>query len=102
MKPPDEAPPGGDPPGAPPLFLERQSYRRRRLMDAAKLLPILGAALFLIPLFWPTEGEAAVPMSRAMVFIFLVWAGLIGAAALFSLCVRSWGNADRAGKTDAD
>lgn len=90
----------GDRPGTPPLFLERHSYRRRRLMDAAKLLPIVGAALFLIPLFWPNAGEGAVTMSRAITFVFVVWAGLIVASALFALCVRSWGTSDQADKSD--
>ena len=90
----------GERPGTPPLFLERHSYRRRRLMDAAKLLPILGAALFLVPLFWPTEGEGAVSMSRAIIFVFVVWAALIRASALFALCVRRWGRADQADNSD--
>jgi fatty acid desaturase len=33
-----------------PLFLARQSYRRRRIEDAARLLPLLGVVLFLLPL----------------------------------------------------
>ena len=32
-----------------PVFLERQSYRRRRLGDAAKFLPFVGLVLFLLP-----------------------------------------------------
>ena len=33
----------------PPVFLDRSSYRRRRLRDAVRLLPVLGLALFLLP-----------------------------------------------------
>ena len=32
-----------------PLFLKRGSYRKRRLRDAARMLPILGALLLLVP-----------------------------------------------------
>ncbi|MEM6760471.1 MAG: hypothetical protein AAF601_13415 [Pseudomonadota bacterium] len=62
------------------VFVERRSYRRRRLMDALRLLPILGVMLFMLPLFWPTtadEAVATVPMSRAVTYVFLVWAVLI-------------------------
>ncbi|WP_425046214.1 hypothetical protein [Primorskyibacter sp. S87] len=84
----------------PPVFLERHSYRRRRLMDAAKLLPLLGAVLFAIPLLWPT-GETPVPgtsqvkdpvrMSVAVLYVFAVWAGLIVASILFAWASRIWG-----------
>lgn len=30
-------------------FLARRAYRRRRLMDVARLLPVLGAAGFILP-----------------------------------------------------
>ena len=71
-----------------PIFLERRSYRRRRLIDALRLLPILGAMLFMLPLFWPVSApespDAAatdpVRTSRAMLYIFGVWAALILAA----------------------
>jgi hypothetical protein len=36
------------------LFLERRSYRRRRMMDAVRILPLLCTLLFLVvPLMWP-------------------------------------------------
>ena len=74
------------------LFLERRSYRRRRLMDVAKLLPILGSVLFLVPLFWLLGGSTAkaVPTSRAVIYIFGVWALLICVNALFGVAVRRW------------
>ncbi|MCE8007865.1 hypothetical protein [Aestuariivita sp.] len=78
------------------VFLERETYRRRRIMDAARLLPILGVALFAIPLLWPKPGDPAtagdpVPMSVAVLYIFGVWAGLIVLACLFGLKSRGWG-----------
>lgn len=91
----------------PPVFLERQSYRRRRLMDAARLLPLLGALLFAVPLLWPTPdgaavaadsamapGASAVKMSEAMVYVFGVWAILIALCALFGIGARYWGQND--------
>ncbi|MBY5972991.1 hypothetical protein KUV28_11565 [Ferrimonas balearica] len=79
------------PPPVRPVFLERQSYRQRRLIDAARLLPILGVLLLAVPLLWPEgnefelgEGSAGqgLPVSRAMIYIFSVWAGLAIASAL--------------------
>ena len=82
-------------PAAPPVFLERQGYRRRRLMDAAKLLPIFGAALFAVPLLWPDvpSGDDTEPvrLSGAMLYVFSVWAILIALAALFGVAARLWG-----------
>ncbi len=59
-----------------PIFVERQAYRRRRLLDAARALPVLGVMLWMIPLLWglPEEGIGA---ARALIYIFFVWAGLI-------------------------
>lgn len=74
----------------PSVFLERQSYRRRRLMDAARLLPILGAAMIALPLLWPDDGEGAgsVPLSIAMFYIFACWAVLILISVVFGFAAR--------------
>jgi hypothetical protein len=67
-----------------PVFLERRTYRRRRLMDAARLLPVVGGLLFLVPLLWtsgPDEGAATAP---TMIYVFAVWAGLIVTAVLLA------------------
>ena len=56
-----------------PLFLARESYRRRRLGDAAKLVPIVGLILFLLPLLW----AAAARTGSGIVYIFVIWAALI-------------------------
>ncbi|MEM7519970.1 MAG: hypothetical protein AAF307_02935 [Pseudomonadota bacterium] len=67
-----------------PLFLQRKSYRARRLMDVVRLLPLIGLALWMIPLFWPLPGpdmEAqtvdAMSTSLALQYIFGVWVGLV-------------------------
>jgi hypothetical protein len=76
-----------------PVFLERRSYRQRRLMDFARLLPLLGIVLWLVPLLWPQADLASDPvrdpattgamsMSAAILYIFGVWVVLV-AGALF-------------------
>lgn len=74
-----------NPPG--PVFLERRSYRRRRLTDAARFLPVLGIFLFLIPLLWKSGGDGARQTSRAIIYIFGVWGGLIVAAACIAVII---------------
>ena len=66
--------------GRPPVFLVRRSYRRRRLGDAARLLPVLGLVLFALPAAGLGEGRGA----TQVVFLFLAWAALILAAGLVS------------------
>ena len=55
-----------------PLFLARQTYRRRRLMDALRLLPWLGVFLFGLPLLWSAPATGA-----GLIYIFGAWAVLI-------------------------
>ena len=76
------------PRGPRPVFLERSSYRRRRLLDALRLLPLLGVILWMIPVVWP-EGQAPdaepVATSRALFYVFGIWCGLIALAAALSV-----------------
>jgi len=69
-----------------PLFLERRSYRHRRLMDAVRLLPFVGLALWMLPLLWSGAAPQGVPetaqgapmrSSTALLFVFGVWCVLI-------------------------
>ncbi|MEC3860387.1 hypothetical protein VK792_03750 [Mesobacterium sp. TK19101] len=71
----------------PPVFVERQTYRQRRVMDAARMLPILGAFLWLLPLLWFSSGGGPAT-SRAVLYIFGVWCLLIFGAALLSKGLR--------------
>ncbi|NDV00921.1 hypothetical protein [Pseudoroseicyclus tamaricis] len=64
-----------------PVFLARVSYRRRRLADAARMVPVLGSILFVLPLLWP-EGEAGT--AAGLIYIFAVWALLIAIARLLA------------------
>ncbi|MBR9849883.1 MAG: hypothetical protein GYB27_10885 [Rhodobacteraceae bacterium] len=87
---------GGEAPRGPTLFLERQSCRRRRLSEVARLMPIFGAGLFMVPLLWPVGDESEqVQTSSAILYLFCVWGGLILAIALFGLVTRSWAKSDQ-------
>ena len=58
------------------VYLERRRYRRRRIIEALKVLPVLGIFLFGVPLLW-SEG---VKTSDAMIYFFSVWLALVFAA----------------------
>ena len=64
-----------------PLFLARASYRKRRLRDGARVLPIFGTVLVLLPLMWP-----AVPQMVMVhwAYVFVLWVALIGLAAILA------------------
>ena len=55
-----------------PLFLARAPYRRRRLRDAARLLPVVGLLLLILPLFWTPDARVAL-RSGDVIWFFLVW-----------------------------
>jgi len=79
--------------GRKPLFLARQTYRRRRLADAARLYPFLAAFLFLLPVLWgPGAGERG---GRATagdgIYLMIAWAALILGAVLLSRALRRIG-----------
>lgn len=76
-----------------PLFLARAPYRRRRLRDAARLLPVLGLFLLLLPLLWAPESHVAL-RSGDVIYFFLVWLVLIGLAAAFAPGLRGGDGAD--------
>ena len=66
------------------VFLERRGYKRRRLADAARVVPVVGGVLILMPLFWPeTDGERVSTVS-AFLYVFGVWALMIAAAAVMA------------------
>lgn len=52
-------------------------------MDAARLLPVLGAFLFCLPMLWRPEAAGHSTADEG-VYLFLVWALLIGVARLFA------------------
>ncbi|SEO12700.1 hypothetical protein SAMN04489859_103638 [Paracoccus alcaliphilus] len=58
----------------PRLFLERASLRRRRLGDAARVLPVAAALAVLIPVWWLPWVFAS---AGGVIWLFVTWAGLI-------------------------
>ncbi len=70
------------------VSLEKESFSRRRLVDAARLLPALSCILLAIP------GHFIVT-TNALLFIFTVWALLILLAATLS---RSLSRSDVGGR----
>lgn len=64
-----------------PLFLKRRVYRQRRLRDAARLLPLLGAFLLLLPLLRSRPVVDGASTAFDGIYLFIVWLGLVGVAA---------------------
>lgn len=62
-----------------PLFLERASFRRRRLGDAARVLPVLAAVTVLLPVWWVPD---AFSFGLGVLALFGFWAVLILAVRL--------------------
>lgn len=69
------------------LFLERRTYRRNRLQDAARLLPVLGSSLIFTPVFIrgaPGEGPG---IAGWLVYFLVIWLVLIGLTLLVSRAI---------------
>jgi hypothetical protein len=69
-----------------PLFVERDIYRRRRLLDAARILPAVGLIALLMPVLWVASGGT--DTAAEALYLFGLWAGMIGAAAAMSHPLR--------------
>ena len=76
------------------------------MADGARLLPVLGAVLFLIPLLWRAgpDTAAALPSDGqrtawVMTYLFLTWLGLAVVAGLLS---RFLPNRDAAAEDDGE
>ncbi|MEH7829228.1 hypothetical protein [Gemmobacter denitrificans] len=67
-----------------PVFLARRSYRLRRMRDAARLLPIAGAFLFLLPILWEPDRSASRDTATDGIYLFVIWALLVLIAALMA------------------
>jgi type VI protein secretion system component VasK len=81
------------------MFLERRSYRMRRMMDALRFLPLIGLCLWMVPLLWPLP-EAGhtdpMPMSVALKYLFGVWLALVVMAWALWRYTRGQAEADAA------
>jgi hypothetical protein len=82
-----------------PLYLARDTYRRRRAMDAVRLLPFLGLFLMLLPLLWSDSAGPGESTAREGLFLFAAWALLILAAAVLSRWLSDGGD-EFSGPTD--
>ena len=82
-------------------FLSRDTYRRRRVRDAARLLPIFGAGVFLLPVVWAASEAGAPDTAQGFIFVFSVWAGLILLAAGLSRLLRA-SNTDEGDRDGTD
>jgi len=71
-------------PPRPPKFVARTSYRRRRLIDAARLLPMLGLFLVLLPILWRTAETPEPDTAWGGIYLFASWFVLIVASFLLS------------------
>jgi hypothetical protein len=76
------------------IFLEKASYRKRRLRDAAKLVPFLGIVLLAIPLAWSSNAPDDRIGSSGLLYVFGAWVLLIVLAAVLSVWMRSGHGAD--------
>ncbi|UYV39573.1 hypothetical protein N4R57_12680 [Rhodobacteraceae bacterium D3-12] len=76
-----------------PVFLEKANYRRRRLVDAVRLMPVLGALLWAVPLLW-TQGDTS--SSSALLYVFGIWFGLVVLAGMLSRWIagEGWAGAE--------
>ena len=77
-----------------PLFLRPASYRRRRRRDAARLLPFVGLFLLLLPILWAPQSTAERDTARDGIYLFVIWAVLIGLAMLISRSLNTPGDGD--------
>lgn len=50
-------------------------------MDAARALPVLGGFLFMLPLLWTSSVDGPSITRVGIVYLFIIWAGLIIGAA---------------------
>ncbi|MQY43024.1 hypothetical protein GG681_10250 [Epibacterium sp. SM1969] len=78
-------------------FVDRRTYRRRRLMDISRMLPAFGLLLFVLPLMWlPAPGaevgatETSRPLSSVLIYVFSTWVFLVSLSVIFGAAVKRW------------
>tara|TARA_B100000524_G_scaffold324512_1_gene206955 strand:+ start:1338 stop:1601 length:264 start_codon:yes stop_codon:yes gene_type:complete len=55
--------------------LDSQSYKLRRIIDALKLIPVLGLFFWMLPLLW--NESHSLTISFVLIYIFIWWILLI-------------------------
>ncbi|MDA7483715.1 hypothetical protein N9A56_00125 [Planktomarina temperata] len=69
--------------------------RGQRVKESALILPFVGMILFLLPIMWPRSSEvgadAGTSTSTALIYLFIVWAGLICFTLLLALVIKRFG-----------
>lgn len=80
-------------------FLERRMYRRRRLVDAIRLLPIFAALLFFAPVLWSPQSSDDANTASWGLYLFFGWGALVVIALVLStLFARSQADTEDAEK----
>lgn len=69
-------------------FLDKRSYRQRRVRDAARILPLFAFVLMMLPLMWPRAQADQSLTSSGIVYLFGLWAALVVAAFAISRVLR--------------
>jgi len=72
----------------PSYRIQRKAYRLRRVADAARLLPILGTLLMIMPLLWGNK-NGGVLTSQAIFYLFGIWIFFVVLAGIFSNQLKS-------------
>ena len=85
-----------------PPFLARDSYRLRRLMDAARFLPVFGFVLLFLPLMREDPETGALSTASEGVYLFAVWLALIIGTWLMSRGLRKAFDRSEAPETTGD
>lgn len=67
-----------------PVYLARAGYRSRRVMDAARLLPVTGMFLLIVPMLWQPPDTGIPATARQAEYLFGIWAALVLVAAILS------------------
>lgn len=85
------------------MFLARRAYRRRRVIDAARLLPVFAGFLVLVPLLWDDGHRGTPVMAQHAAYIFVIWALFVAAAAALAFALRPADlNRPKGSEDDAD
>ncbi|TYB82498.1 hypothetical protein [Maritimibacter fusiformis] len=64
------------------VFLAQSTYRRRRLIDAVRMVPVIGLLFFLLPILG-SGGETRATSSGG-IYLFSVWLVLIVVSAVLT------------------